>query len=164
MMRGRKPEPTVIRAMRGNPSKRPLPIEPKAADGAEPPADLTPAEQRFWNEVAPLLERVRILKETDALALTALCRDLAQEEEIRQQLAPVAGPDGKLRQRLLIPVQFREGAEKGVMLNPLFRVQTELRARIQDAFRNFGMTPSARTRVSIDRDGGEGDIEDALCA
>lgn len=164
MMRGRKPEPTVIRAMRGNPSKRPLPIEPAVADGAQMPDDLSPAEQRYWDDLSPLLERVRILKETDALALAALCRDLAQEEEIRRQLAPIPGPDGEPMQRLLIPVQFRDGAEKGVMLNPLYRIQTELRSRIADGFRNFGMTPSARTRVHIDRDAGDSDIEDMLCA
>lgn len=55
-MKGRKPIPAMIRLLRGNPGKRPIPNEPKFAPGARCPAWLDKHARRVWDRCASELE------------------------------------------------------------------------------------------------------------
>ena len=78
-MRGRRPKPTALKLIEGNPGKRPLPKdEPTPPVGATKPKGLGAVASRKWDELAPLLTESRILTVVDAGALEAYC--VAYEE------------------------------------------------------------------------------------
>ena len=97
MSRARKP--TALKILQGNPGKRKLPQhEPKPPEGqCLPPAGLSKAELSEWNQLAPVLETMRVLTTADQKALAVLCglltawtsgadRDARLAGEIRQYL------------------------------------------------------------------------------
>jgi phage terminase small subunit len=82
-VRGRKPKPTHLKVLSGNPGRRPLPeSEPKPQPVAPPCPDWLPEEARAkWDELAPELERLGLLTAVDgpAFAMTLLHYALAVE-------------------------------------------------------------------------------------
>lgn len=73
-MRGRRPKPTVLKVLEGNPGKRPLPKhEPKPQGMAEMPGWLRPGAVKVWNEYAPRLEGLGLLTDLDAETFGQWC-------------------------------------------------------------------------------------------
>ena len=75
-MRGRKPLPTALRLISGNPGKRPI-------NGREPkpvisiptcPAHLMPLAKTEWKRLARYLHDPGIISELDRAALAAYCQ------------------------------------------------------------------------------------------
>jgi phage terminase small subunit len=80
-MRGRKPTPTHLKLVRGNPGRRPLnPSEPKPKLGCEKPKFLKGRAARVWDEYAPTLERLGLLTSVDGPMLAAWCLLVAKME------------------------------------------------------------------------------------
>ena len=61
--RGRKPKPTALKVLEGNPGKRPLndrePVPPKGT--LKCPAWLLPEAKKEWKRLAPALEAMGVL-------------------------------------------------------------------------------------------------------
>ena len=78
-MRGRKPKPTAIRILEGNPGKRPInKNEPKPQPlGPECPDFVQGKARAFWNEYAPILMKQGVLTELDEFLFGALCVEYA---------------------------------------------------------------------------------------
>ena len=73
-MRGRKPKPTVLKLIHGNPGHRPLnKSEPKPALGAIKPRFLKGRAARIWAQYAPELERLGVLTAVDGHMFAAWC-------------------------------------------------------------------------------------------
>lgn len=112
-MKGRKPKPTALKMLAGNPGKRPLPKdEPKVSGIAEKPAWLSEEAAKVWVELAPRTAALGLLSQHDAEQFGVLCT---------------------------LAAEFRED---GSGMNAS-RV-----SRLQALFAEFGMGPSARTRIS----------------
>ena len=77
--RGRKPKPTVVKQLQGNPGKRPLTQrEPKPKTTVKKPYGLGQGLQaRFWDEHAPELERLQILTGVDSAAFRLMAEHYA---------------------------------------------------------------------------------------
>lgn len=75
MTRGRKPKPTALKLIDGNPGKRPINgREPRfAAELPEPPAFLDAEGRREWNRIALELYQQGVLTGVDRAALAAYC-------------------------------------------------------------------------------------------
>lgn len=87
-MRGRKPVPTALRAVRGNPGKRPLPQgepTPEIASGYCPKYLTGDLARKLWAKWAPALVRLRVLSELDEAALACAC--LATAEALQDPTA-----------------------------------------------------------------------------
>src|SRR5438093_14589 len=101
---GRRPQPTVLKMLRGNPSKTPLNAnepQPERASASfdEPPIELTdPVAIAEWTRVAPMLRKCGLVSETERTALTALCqqwsRYLEAQGKIQQLGLIVKKPSG----------------------------------------------------------------------
>jgi P27 family predicted phage terminase small subunit len=138
-MKGRKPVPTARKRLEGNPGKRALPRdEPDIPDtgdldGVPPELAGDPVAVREWSRLAPLLRRVGVLTDADALTLVAVCqqwsRYLAADRRVRRD-----GMVVKVRGGFPRPNPYVQIANKALLMS--VRLWTEL-----------GMTPSARTRV-----------------
>lgn len=74
-MRGRRPKPIRLKALTGNPGKRPLnPAELNPEPNVpECPAELGPVAHREWDRLAGELGALRILTNLDRAALAAYC-------------------------------------------------------------------------------------------
>src|SRR5438477_525461 len=74
-MRGRKPSPTQLKLVRGNPGKRPIRAagEPKPGHTLpEAPVHLSARAKAAWGQIAPILSRMGVLTEADAVAGEAI--------------------------------------------------------------------------------------------
>lgn len=75
-MRGRKPKPTAIKKLAGNPGKRPLNNQEPDPDPTmpDPPSGMTEEARYCWDLLAPELHKIGILTRIDSHALESYCR------------------------------------------------------------------------------------------
>jgi P27 family predicted phage terminase small subunit len=138
-MRGRKPTPTALRVLRGNPRKRPInaaePTPALLAD-ADPPAWLARAAKKEWRRVAPMLTRLGVLTETDAAALAAYC-----EAWVTWHTATKA-----MRKSGMVAERQTENGPV-LITSPYVKIAHEAMSQMRAFLVEFGMTPSARARI-----------------
>ena len=135
-MRGRRPKPTRLKVLTGNPGKRPLnKDEPKPEVVApECPAELGPVARREWDRLVGELMSLRILTNLDRAALAAYCGAYAMwaeaTESIQKYGSMVKSPTGYPVQSPYVSIANR---------------QAEIMMRIAS---EFGFTPASRSRIS----------------
>lgn len=149
--RGRKPTPTAIKELEGNPGKRPLnKSEPKPTKKAPAcPKWLEPEAKKEWRRLAKQMEQLGILTEVDMAAFAGYCQAYARwkeaEEFITQHGTIVKTPSGYWQQVPQVSI-----------------AQTYL--KIMNRFaEQFGLTPSSRSRIiAEDSTSGTADEMEAL--
>jgi len=137
-MYGPAPTPTAIRKLNGNPSRRPYNTrEPKAHPG-EPdmPRGLTRRAKQEWKRLAEMLLGLGVLSQADGNALGLLCADIAEHERIVKDLAK----SGYL---------LKNPTTGAIHQNPLVKMASDLNRRVLVGLREFGLTPSSRSRVEV---------------
>ncbi len=136
-MRGRKPVPTALKELRGNPGRRPIKArEPKPARSAPKcPAHLQPAVKKEWKRMAALLEPLGLLTEIDGDALEAYCVAYARWDEAE-----------KVIQKTGMVTKAPSGYP---MISPYLSVANKAMEQARRFLIEFGMTPSSRTRVTV---------------
>lgn len=133
--RGRKPTPTAIKELEGNPGKRPLNAkEPKPVKKAPScPKWLEPEAKKEWRRLSKQLEQLGVLTELDMASFAAYCQAYARykgaEEFITQHGSIVKTPSGYWQQ---VPQVAQAQTYSKIML------------RLAE---QFGLTPSARSRI-----------------
>jgi P27 family predicted phage terminase small subunit len=138
-MRGRKPTPSKLRRLRGNPGRRPMPkneAQPQISEKVpRPPAYLVGAARKEWFKIAPLLHETGLLTKLDTRALEGYCvnygRWVEAEEEIRRTGTVIRSPNGQ------------------PTISPYVRVSSDSYQAWTKALIEFGMTPSSRSRVTV---------------
>ena len=98
-MRGRKPIPTALKLVRGNPGKRRLnKAEPQPGDIGEPPKDLCPVARRKWRRMVDKAVWGQVLTAADRDLLAQYCglyaKKLEAEKMIKEHGPVVAAPNG----------------------------------------------------------------------
>lgn len=141
MVVGKKPHPTNLKILNGNPGKRPLPKnEPKPTPIAPRcPQFLHKDAKREWKRIVPELERLGLLTVVDMAALVGYCESWAQYKEAIEFIHDNGS------------VYELERKEGGVYLQQYPQVSIANKALLQiRAFcTEFGMTPSSRARMSV---------------
>jgi P27 family predicted phage terminase small subunit len=138
-MRGRKPKPTHIKAITGNPGKRPLNRNEPVPETAIPecPPELSDGARREWDRLIGELSKLRLLTHLDRAALATYCSAYAlwaeAVEAIQQYGAMLKSPNGYPVQSPYVAIANR---------------QAELMLRISS---EFGFTPASRGRISAPR-------------
>lgn len=138
--RGRKPKPTALKMLEGNPGGRPLnEAEPKPQKKAPRcPPWLEDEAKREWKRMAKVLEQMGLLTEMDMAAFAGYCQAYARwkeaEEFLTQHGSMVRTPNGYLQQVPQVSI-----------------AQTNMKIMLKFC-EQFGLTPSARSRIV----GGEG--------
>ena len=79
-MRGRKPKPTRLKLLEGNPGRRPLnDLEPQPeAALLEPPAELPKIARDEWRRIAKKLYEIGMLSDLEQALLEAYCYSFAK--------------------------------------------------------------------------------------
>ncbi len=138
-MRGRKPKPTVLKVVAGNPGKRALPKnEPKAPIDvdAKCPTRLSGEARKEWKRIAPVLRDAGLLTKIDRTALTLYCE--AHELYLKAK-EHVDAED---------LVDF-VGEQAYPTASPYISIMNKQADRMRQLLIEFGMTPSSRTRVQV---------------
>ena len=136
-MRGRKPKPTHLKLLEGNPGHRPINgAEPKPTAGLPTcPAHLNPSAKAEWKRLVQELEAIGILTRIDRAVLAGYCQAWGRWVEAERKLAEspplLRTPAGYVQLSHWLTIANRE---REFML----RYMTEL-----------GLTPSSRTRLSV---------------
>jgi P27 family predicted phage terminase small subunit len=138
-MAGRRPKPTKQKIAEGNPGKRRLNAnEPDPSpEIPEMPAHLDAVARKEWNRVAPQLLELGLISAIDGGALAAYCQTYSQwvdaEEKIQQFGTVIKTPKG-------YPIQ-----------SPYVAIANRAKDQIRKLAVEFGMTPAARSRLSVER-------------
>lgn len=149
---GRKPKPTALKLIEGNPGKRPVNKNaPKPKPVAPPcPASLDAVGKACWRRNAKVLEPLGLLTEADRDALYRYCQAYSISESawayISQAGVLVARQHGKT-----------ENGKAEAVKNPAVQVWRDTVSVMQHEAAKFGMTPSDRGQMSIKTDDGEDD-------
>ncbi|CAJ3071216.1 P27 family phage terminase small subunit [Burkholderia pseudomallei] len=137
-MRGRKPTPTALKLIRGNPGKRPInDAEPDAASLADielAPDWLSPDAQRHWPVIARQLHDAGLLTGLDVAALGLYCEAFARWKDANDKVVKL-GAVVKSAHGYPIP-------------SPYLQVANQAYAQMTRMLAEFGMTPSSRSRVT----------------
>lgn len=134
--RGRKPKPTVLKLLEGNPGRRPLnQKEPKPEKKAPRcPAWLAPEAKKEWRRMSRQMENLGVLTQVDAAAFAGYCQAYARwkeaEEFISKHGTIFKTPSGYIQQVPQVSV-----------------AQTYLKI-MRDFCSEFGLTPSSRSRIT----------------
>jgi P27 family predicted phage terminase small subunit len=141
-MRGRKPVPTDLKVLRGNPGHRPLnvdepalpPVESEAFD--TPPLELTgdAAAIAEWGRLAPMLRAARQVTEAERGSLIALCQQWSRYLSANSK-AEAAG----------MVIKSPSGYP---MPNPYLGIANRALTHCTKLWGELGLTPSSRSRVS----------------
>jgi P27 family predicted phage terminase small subunit len=136
-MRGRKPTPTHLKLLHGNPGKRKLnPREPRPGPRAPTcPSHLCPPAKAEWKRLAAQLTVLRILTELDRAALAAYCQAYGRwvEAERKLQETPLL---------LKMPSGY-------VQQNPWLTIANKQLELMHKYLSDFGLSPVSRSRVSV---------------
>jgi P27 family predicted phage terminase small subunit len=137
-MRGPKPIPSALKVLRGNPGRRPLPVNEPKAPPAEltPPHVLSPVALGEWQRLAPILLASGLLTRLDPMALQMYCESFADWQAARAHVAE----HGTVITNA-----------KGILVaSPYVVLAAKAWERMRRMLIEFGMTPSARARVKAD--------------
>jgi P27 family predicted phage terminase small subunit len=138
-MRGRRPKPTRLKVLTGNPGKRPLnQNEPRPApEIPECPPELGPVARREWDRLVGELGKLKLVTNLDRAALAAYCGAYAlwseATEAIQKYGTMVKSPSG-------YPIQSPYVAIANRLAELMMRISAE-----------FGFTPASRSRISTPR-------------
>lgn len=164
MTKGRKPTPTVLKLLRGNPGKRPINgNEPKPSPRAPGmPTWLANEARAEWRRVVPELDRLGLLARVDRGTLAAYCETwatfVAAQREVHEhglvilkKVMEAETDDGML-------IIYQQPAK-----NPAVLIARDAAAQIRAFCSEFGLSPSARTRLETpEPDAGADDVESLL--
>lgn len=142
MRPGPAPKPTAIRRAQGNPGHRPLnKREPQPALGVPPcPAWLSPEAKREWTRVTVELDEMGVLARADLAALSMYCTCWARWQEAEKAIEDEGS---------VITMRDDKGNVKWVQPSPWIGIATKMLDRVHKLAAEFGLTPSARTRLQV---------------
>lgn len=148
--RGRKPKPTALKVLEGNPGRRKLndrePVPPKG--DVKCPAWLMPEAKKEWKRLAPSLEAMGVLTMADLTAFSGYCQAFARwkeaEEFITQHGSIFKTPSGYVQQVPQVSI-----AQQNLKIMQSFCTE-------------FGLTPATRARIIAAGGGPEDSAEDPM--
>ena len=132
---GRKPKPTALKKLEGNPGRRPLnrmePMPPVVQ--LKCPNHLLPEAKKEWKRLAPVLMDLGLLTAADAVPFegycTAYARWLEAQDEINKHGSIYKDNEGKIRP------------------NPFIAIANQQMREIKSFAAEFGLTPSTRSAM-----------------
>ena len=136
-MRGRKPKPTALKLIDGNPGKRAINGREPQPPSAQPPcpAHLNPSARAEWRRLARDLNRIGLLTLIDRAALAAYCQSWGRWVEAERKL-------------LETPLLLKTPAGY-VQQSPWLTIANKERELMAKYMAELGLTPSSRSRLAI---------------
>ena len=148
MSAGRRPKPTHLKIVQGNPGKRALPKrEPRSPKGVPPMPDFLSDEgKRAWRSVARHLDDMGVLAHADQWALALLSEAYAEWDAARTLIE---------EEGLTYDSETQNGTIKRP--HPAASIRDDAWRRMRSMLTEFGLTPAARAKVTAIPDAEEAD-------
>jgi P27 family predicted phage terminase small subunit len=142
-MKGSKPKPSHLKLVTANPGRRKLNAAEPKVERSRPsaPVHMSDKARETWDYVTGLLDRMGILTEVDATALEMLCEAYADFLSASAVLQ-AQGSDFYETKNQSGSTMWRA--------HPALAKKQDADRRIRGWLAEFGMTPSARSRVKAD--------------
>lgn len=165
-MPGRKPKPIAQQIAEGDPShagisrlKARKAGEPKAGKGLpDCPPHLGAKAQEAWVFLVGQLEEMDIDRRPDAPMLEGIC--VAYERAVKAD--SIIGREGLvIKRRAILKTTDKNGEEKqrsvvvGQKTHPAVAISNSAWKQVKSFCMEFGLSPVSRTRLSIEKKGGE---------
>lgn len=136
-MRGRKPKPTALKLIEGNPGKRAIntlePVPPASLPDC--PSHLMAEAKAEWRRLAEILNGIGLLTQVDRAAMAGYCQCWGRWVEAEQRLAEtppiLRTPSGNIQQSPWLSIANK---------------QLELMAKYMV---DLGLTPASRSRLAV---------------
>ena len=140
--RGRKPTPTVIKQVLGNPGRRPMNAAEPRPTMSRPtaPSFLNAEAMAEWQRISDELARMGLLTGLDRAGLAAVCQAYGRWVQAELALARMKNEMNGL------VIRTKSG---NMIQNPLLGVANKAMSDYMRFAAEFGMTPSGRTRISV---------------
>ncbi|MBX9878849.1 MAG: phage terminase small subunit P27 family [Candidatus Obscuribacterales bacterium] len=141
------PKSRALKERAGNPGKRRLPNEPKPATGDLSCPSWMPTEgKKEWARIVPELQRLGVATQIDQSQLELYCGAWATWLDAQKKLAK----EGAVLMR----------PTGSFYANPYVKIAADASKEIQSIAKEFGLTPSSRTRVDAGSTDSEEDSDD----
>jgi P27 family predicted phage terminase small subunit len=146
--RGKRPEPTKLKILRGNPGCRPInKAEPQPpADGVVMPSHLGEVAAGKWSELLPLLQAVKVMTRADIEALARYCDTYEWWLATRAKLK---------KEGDTYPILNDKGEVKYIAQRPEVSIANKLATQLRQLESDFGLSPAARTSLKVEPDAKE---------
>ena len=137
-MRGRKPKPSALKILYGNPGKRPLnKNEPKPPpEIPDPPDHLDDVAKKEWSRITKLLSDLKLISQLDMAGVAAYCVAFSRWADAEKKVAKhgiiVMSPDKKFP-----------------MKSPYLSVAEAAMEAMRKMLGEFGLTPTSRARLHV---------------
>lgn len=139
-MRGRKPQPTKLKLLHGNPGKRPLNALEPIPDPEIPecPDHIRGEARNEWDRISVVLYAQGVLTSIDRAALAGYCLAYGRWYDAEQVLAKTN----------VVLVSKDTG---NMYPNPYLHIANKAMEQMHKFLIEFGMTPSSRSRITVTR-------------
>ena len=143
---GRRPKPTALKVLQGNPGKRPLNgLEPKPPAGVVVKPTLSPMAAAVWDELAPLAQAMGTLTTADIRSFGTLCElqatfTLTTQEKHREGFTPFM---------VTTAVDSAVTEHMNVKEHPAIKLERDTAAALRPYYEKFGLEPVGRARIQI---------------
>ena len=162
---GRKPKPTHLKLLEGEPNRNRINFdEPKFKPKAPKcPSWLSPEAKREWRRLAPELERLGLLTGADMAMFASYCSAVGKlewaEKEIKKmrrlELRAVKAKGLKPGEHPMMGGMISKGEGKGKFNTlPYVWIYNKCLEQLRSFGSEFGLSPSSRTRIKVE------DLED----
>ncbi len=134
--RGRKPKPTALKKLEGNPGKRPLnELEPMPSiTMLRCPNWLEPEARKEWRRLAPVLINAGILTAADAVTFAGYCQAYARWREAEEHVTKLG-------------MIYKDKTTEKVYPNPYIAIARAAFTEVKSMAAEFGLTPATRTAI-----------------
>jgi P27 family predicted phage terminase small subunit len=153
MGKGRRPLPTAVKQLRGNPGKRkPNTGEPAGPSGdPEKPPGLSESAAKEWDDILPILRTMGVVTRADGKALAAYCYTfdiwMLANVEIKKHGVMVEeailGRVGGAEEGLCTGYKYKK--------NPAVQIANEALKTMKSYLVEFGMTPASRGKLHVEK-------------
>ncbi len=143
---GRKPKPTALKLLQGNPGKRPLNTsEPKPPVGeVVKPATLSPAASLVWDEMAPNCLAMGTLTVVDVQSFESMCE---LQATMRQTSRAKSG-----KSLFTLEADSDDSSRLEIVIDAIVKTERETAAALRPYYAMFGLDPASRSRLHVTKD------------
>jgi P27 family predicted phage terminase small subunit len=155
-MRGRKPKPTHLKLVMGNPGRRPLNENEPQPEVALPavPTHLSDVAKVEWGRIANELHELGMLTRLDRAQLAAYCQAYADWVEAEEKLAKfgkvIMSPKKTTTRRAKDGSEIVESSGGYPIQSPYLAIRNKSLEQIHKFATEFGLSPSSRSRITPD--------------
>ena len=146
---GRRPKPTALKLLQGNPGKRKLnELEPKPPEGESiPHEEVSRLAQKVWDEVGPICLYMGTLTPADVSSFATFCeleatRRVASKQKDAEGFTPF----------LMTTITDSAGNEHPkVQEHPAIKLERNTAAALRPYYEKFGLEPVSRARLVVNK-------------